>query len=172
VKYIWLIIALLFGVLASHAAGQEAGTVVGVQGVSMLLLADGRQVGILGVDIKGFDREQEARARAWIEVFLLDRTVEFRYSRKTQFGGIAAMPVWNKKDVVGSLIRIGVVRLDASSAPPAALARWQGYAVAAQRAKRGVWNKTAQRVRISPPVQTHVYRQPAFPVLRSALSGS
>lgn len=146
--------------IASNALSLEAGTVVGFEGVGTLVLLDGRRVGILGIDITGFNQAQTDRALAWLEVFVLDRTVEFRETYKTGFGAVAGVPIWNRKDVVGSLLRIGAVKMNGTGISDRRRAYWAEQVEFAKQRQYGIWRQAPPSVIIR---QTKQVIQPVTP---------
>ena len=136
-------LALLLLVLIPFTSlAEEAGTVVALQGTSVLELQDGRTVGLLGVDTTGMTREQTTALSKWLEVFVLDRTVSLHYVRRTGMGRVVAAPMWRKHDVVGTMIKTGVVKLNPQGVPETQLVVWQRYSLAAKAKRLGVWAVT------------------------------
>ena len=145
-KWFWAVwIFLLILVLQSAVSGAETGRVVAVQGVTWLKLEDGREIGVLGIDVKGLTETEHERAKKWMEVFLLGRTVEFRDTYRTGFGRVAGIPVWNQKDVVGSLIVLGMVKQNPLGVPPKWANRWQRLQQNAKSANRGLWKNRVEK---------------------------
>ena len=138
-KWFWITLAILLGMIASSACGGEVGRVVAVNGVSFLVLEDGREVGVLGIDVTGLSQAEHRRAKAWMEVMVLERTVEFREQYKTGFGRVAGVPVWNEIDVTGTLLKMGLVRLEKTRVTQARLKYWQQQVQVAQKSKLGLW---------------------------------
>jgi len=160
-------IALLL-TTAPAVAQTESGRVIAIEGLYTAVLADGRRVGLTGLDVRGLTDVEAARLRAAIEVYLLDRDVEFRDVYRTGFGKLAGAPVWRSYDVVGTLLRGGYARFNRYGVTASRAARWESYAGAARTRRTGVWAAVATpstRILRTPQATLQgVYRGPVFPV--------
>lgn len=145
---------LLFCLWGSTLQAEEVGTVVALQGATVLELSDGRTVALAGVDVTGLDAKQHERLVKWLEVYVLDRQVSFHYVKRTGMGRVMAVPVWRKHDIVGTLLQQGLVKLDPPNVPPARLAVWREYSLAAKTKRLGIWAVSVPAravVRVLPP---------------------